>query len=229
MSRKQVLYLDGIEESIRMAITAYARLRASCYAQSQAMQDAQEDPNRRQAPDKWMQSTTLLDAWCLVDVLNRLRVLTSATPGLKKSSPGVAILLRALAPIEDLRNAVQHLDTHVPKALVGTPTPLWGYLSWVRPHPETGGFSIGALIPGTLEKGPGPVIQIPGGNFEMPVGHINLTAAGKIVSLSELTYAVHRFQSRFDRAITAAIADHPAPDNGDAKEELVVYVDASDT
>jgi hypothetical protein len=65
-----------------------------------------------------------LDAWALVDTLNRLRVLITRLPGLRSKSPGAQVIVRALKPVEDLRNAVQHMDGEI-GPLSATNLPLW--------------------------------------------------------------------------------------------------------
>jgi hypothetical protein len=157
-----------------------------------------------------LNSLILLDAWSLVDVLNRLRVMVESMPGLKKSSPGVRSLLQSLGPIEELRNAVQHLSGEV-RTIADTGHPIWGSLSWAKPPTKPGeGIQAAALVPGTLAKVKGiPIVNPVGRKCEYPVGLIELTAAGNTVSLSDMVAAVVRFEVRLVRAARAAFAEPP--------------------
>jgi len=170
-----------------------------------------------------LNSLILLDAWSLVDVLNRLRVMVESMPGLKKSSPGVKSLLQALGPLEDLRNAVQHLSGEV-HTIADSGHPIWGSLSWARPPAHPGdALQAAAFIPGTLAPVKGiPVVNPVGRKCEHPVGLIELTAAGNTVSLSDMVAAVIRFADRLDRAASAAFADPP-----EDRSVIVFDLDAS--
>ena len=191
LPRRQVLYLDAIEESVDMAGLAYSRLQRSILAL---------------APGPGGGTAIVLDAWSLVDVLNRLRVMIEFMPGLKKSSAGVKSLLVSLAPVEDLRNAVQHLYGEADR-IADTGQPIWGSLSWAIPQPDNT-VKVGMWMPGTIGRVSLPVVNPVGRKIELPVGLIELTAAGKSVSLSEMTYAVARFAERLEPALDDASAGH---------------------
>ena len=159
LPRRQALYLDAIEESLRMASLAYERLQESLAAKMSSYESASASLPRSDEMSR-LDSAILLDAWSLVDVLNRLRVLVESMPGLKKSSPGVKSFLHSLGQIEDLRNAVQHLYGQVHK-IVDTGHPIWGSLSWAAPPVEPGDARKAAVfVPGTLARVKGvPVVQ----------------------------------------------------------------------
>jgi hypothetical protein len=223
LPRRQVLYLDAIEESFGMASLAYERLRESLVAWMSVPEPA--EGSAAPPPDAMSRlgSAILLDAWSLVDVFNRLRVLVDSMPGLKKSSPGVKSFLHSLGPIENLRNAVQHLYGEVPK-IVDTGHPIWGSLSWAVPPVQPGDvLRAAAFVPGTLAPVKGiPVVNPVGRYCEPPVGLIELTAAGTTVSVSEMMAAVLRFGDRLERATRAAFAEPPGKGSG-----IVFDLDAS--
>lgn len=223
LPRRQVLYLDAIEESFRMASLAYERLQESLAAKMSLYESANASLPKESDEMSRLDSAILLDAWSLVDVLNRLRVLVDSMPGLKKSSPGVKSFLHSLGPIEDLRNAVQHLYGQVHK-IADTGHPIWGSLSWAAPPVEPGdALKAAAFVPGTLARVKGiPVVNPVGRQCESPVGLIELTAAGRTVSLSEMRAAVLRFADRLERAAKAAFADSP-----EEASDIVFNVDAS--
>lgn len=198
MPRAQVLYLDGIDESLSMAEIAYERLRANLLTYDSATQRP---------------SAILLDAWSIVDVLNRLRALVPC-PGMQ-NTPAVKALLMALGPIEEPRNAVQHLHNREIRKIADTGRPVWGTLSWVVPPSEEGGKGvIGGLYPGTLAPVKGmPLVNPAGRECERPVGLVTLTAADQTICLSELVAAARRFGERLARAMDDAFAA-PAPAAG---------------
>jgi hypothetical protein len=210
LPRRQVLYLDAIEESFRMVTLAYRRLQASLLEYGRLHESRAAD-SESAAPDATSQlnSAILLDAWSVVDVLNRLRVMVRSMPGVKKASPGVESFVRSLEPVEILRNAVQHLYGEVDK-IADTGHPIWGSLSWAVPPAEPGGqLKAGMFLPGTLAKVKGiPIVNPVGRKIEIPVGLIEMTAAGVTVSLSEMVYATARFADRLEHAAQAAFESH---------------------
>lgn len=153
-----------------------------------------------------------LDAWALVDTLNRLRVLISHLPGLRTKSPGAQLIVRALKPIQDLRNAVQHMDGEI-GPLSATSLPLWGAIAWVQRKDDE-------LVSRTLLAGVWldpmnarmnvPAITPFGKEIESPVGPIELTAAGTTISLSELVVGSVSFGDRLSRARQLATESMPS-------------------
>ncbi|HLE98569.1 MAG TPA: hypothetical protein VI540_01640 [Gaiellaceae bacterium] len=59
-----------------------------------------------------------------------------------------------------------------------------------------------------------PVVHPVGRQCEYPVGLIELTAAGKTVSLSDMVAAVLRFADRLELAAKAAFVDPPEEGSG---------------
>src|SRR3712207_2666245 len=96
--RRQVLFFDAIRASVDMTLLAYVRLQSTLASGSHHQHS----------------SSILLDAWSLVDTLNRLRVLVRAMPRLKHSA-AVVSFLGDLEAVEALRNAVQLLDGEIEK------------------------------------------------------------------------------------------------------------------
>lgn len=190
IERRQFLFLDGIQTSVQMAQISYRRLQATL---------APENSVERHVE-------AALDAWAIVDTLNRLRVLIGATPGLRGNSSGVQLIKRALKPVEDLRHAVQHMDREISSRLANDIVPLWGYVAWLQ-HDERGLRSRTLLAGLRLPSGPITVASIhpAGRTIESPVGPIELTAAGTTISLSELVAASVTFAERLGLAVTLAV------------------------
>src|SRR6266540_3224361 len=121
LRRRQKLMLDGIGISIDMATMSYARLQASLLAWTQGVVQGQPQPTAGAA-------LIMMDAWMIIDAVNRLRALVAATRGLKRG-PAVVSFNRSVEGVETLRNAVQHMIGEV-EELEKNGHPLWGSLSW---------------------------------------------------------------------------------------------------
>ena len=203
--RRQELFLDGIEFSIDMGEIAYQRLLAALVAHS-ARSASGKSVNRL------FTAEIFLEAWSLVDIVNRLRVLIQHTPGLKRT-PAIVSLLKQTEEILGLRNFVQHLNTEAPE-VARTGYPIWGSLSWVWgtvEEVERGEFAIMLLIPGRLARSEGhPMVNPVGKKISPPVDMITLTAAGETVNLSHIRDALCQFRGRFDIAVKRTLETPPS-------------------
>ena len=183
-----------------MARTTYSRLH---HAVTQYSQTISQNRNKSMSD---IQKLILLDAWSLVDIINRLRVLVRKTPGLKQNA-FVESFLRATENLEELRNFVQHLDGEV-VSVAETGWPIWGSLSWVWVSPEMqekGTVATMVIVPGRLAKSGGhPLVNPAGKEIRLPVDHISLSAAGTMVNLSEICRTSMLFGNRLDAALTRA-------------------------
>jgi hypothetical protein len=209
LDRRQVLFLDGIGYSIDMAAIGYQRLQTFLHEHTLA------DPEQR---SHVRYALIVMDAWSIIDTVNRLRALARGTPGLKHG-PAYESFRRSVSHVETLRDAVQHLYGEVEK-LQDNGRPLWGSLSWVySASPDAKTFAVGFMIPGTLAVTKGvPMVNPVGRESEIPIGLVELTAAGVTVCLSGIMRAVEQFAGRLERAATDAFAaipdgatDHIAP------------------
>ena len=196
--RRQQIFLDGIEMAIEMALIAYAQLRATIEYRTTTAESRPEEP-----PESSLATQMMMEAWSIVDSVNRLRVLIPHTPNLKKT-PAIVSFLKSTEPVTTLRHFVQHLEE---KALevATTGKPIWGSLSWVWATPSDvhqGRLKISVYIPGRLAKAKGhPIVNPIGKDIETPVGLITLTAAETTVNLSEVIEVVERFKSRYEKAL----------------------------
>jgi hypothetical protein len=208
--RRQELFLDGIEFSIDMGEIGYQRLLAALAAHS-ARSASGKSVNRL------LTAEIFLEAWSLVDIVNRLRVLIQHTPGLKRT-PAIVSFLKQTEEVLGLRNFIQHLDTGAPE-VAKTGFPIWGSLSWVWgtvEEVERGEFAIMLLIPGRLARSEGhPMVNPVGKKISPPVDMITLTAAGETVNLSRIRDALCQFRGRFDKAVKRAL-EKPSADQDTA-------------
>ncbi len=197
LHRRQQLMLDGISISIDMATMSYGRLQNSLLALSRGV--AQDQP---QPPG--LGALAMMDAWMIIDAVNRLRALVEATRGLRRG-PAVVSFYRSVEDVEIGR-------------------PLWGSLSWSYREPPTAAIHL--LVPGTIAPTEGlPMVNPLAEQVEIPIGLITLTAAEVTVCLSEVLQAVGRFAERLERAAAIAFAALP-PDAVDQYVTLDLPVDS---
>lgn len=145
------VWLEAIGYCIAIAEVTYARLTALLF-------DLARVPG---AFDSRATPLAMADAWSLVDAAHRLGKLLKAkprpprggsTPTLK-TAPGArfkdtcnAFFAKQESVIE-VRNDVQHLDSHMPK-LSATGDPVWGSLSWFVASETGAGGTIHSLHAG---------------------------------------------------------------------------------
>lgn len=179
LNRKQALYFEGIRYSVEIADIAYNRLRIVL---------AEFSPSDSEREDKHLLfSTALQDAWTIVDSIHRLRQLITKTPGVKQGVPALELYKRKTAVVQELRHAVQHLDTEIP-SLLKLNLPIWGVLTWVKvKDPIKGILYTCALVPGTVYSFKGlPMLNPLGQEVCLPVDLINLSMGGRSIGLSEV-------------------------------------------
>jgi hypothetical protein len=200
LHRRQTLMLDGISISIDMATMSYGRLQNSLLELSRGL--AQDQPR-----PPGLGALVMMDAWMIIDAVNRLRVLVAETRGLKQRH-AVDSFRRSVEDVEILRNAVQHLPGEVAE-LEKNGRPLWGSLSWG--YRESPTAAIHVLVPGTIAPTEGlPMVNPLAEQVEIPIGFVVLSAAEVTVCLSEVLQAVGRFAERLERAAAIAFAALPA-------------------
>jgi hypothetical protein len=167
------------------------------------------------------QNQILLDAWSLVDTLNRLRILVSHTPGLKKNSL-VVLFQKSTENIEILRNFIQHINREIPE-VEDTGWPIWGSLTWIYVSPEMQAkkeLKVMVIIPGHLAKSKGlPAVNPVGLSIEPPVDHISLTVVSNpTIDLSDLYRTTMQFEQRFETSMNRAKENQK---NNNGKNEII--------
>ena len=179
LSRRQVLYFDGIRYAAEMVNLAYNRL----FAQLMEIGATNRDVTTLDI------ATAMLDAWSIVDSTNRFRDLVEQTPGLRKK-PWKHILLAHTSEVDDMRNDIQHMENNISN-LADNGRQVWGYLRWAQMNngSYTGWWY--AMTPGSvfradqfMEVGP---MNLP---YGVPPGAIRLMAFGKDVYLGKCVTAI---------------------------------------
>jgi hypothetical protein len=106
--------LDGLHYSFETLNYLYSRLHDDCCK-----------INADQAnliPALWQ-------CWSFIDVVNRIREIAQAVPGLSNRSHDLVTFLGATELAEDYRHYIQHLRRELSKK-DSNPFPVWGSLSW---------------------------------------------------------------------------------------------------
>jgi len=212
----QMLVLDGISTSIDAINIAYRDLQVALLEFNRSM-DQHRPPSRRTVT-----VPAVMNAWMVVDAAYRLGLIVPRLRGLKQG-PAVKSFLKSVAPVEPFRHVVQHLDANIPQLLTEC-QPVWGSLSWAYVEsPQAGTIRVGVLMPGAgrapLDL---PLVNPLGKRFEVPIGLVTLSAAGKTVCLSDVVSAVRRFGARLERAAATAFSTLPNTLGAQAKFDLPV-------
>jgi len=175
---KQALYIDGIRHSVEIIDLAYSRLRDTL------TYIATEDTGTLDLST--FSAHAFLDAWAMVDAIDRFRMLCQQMPGAKKSkpTPDAVPLEKVAQPFRDLRNVADHLSTRADFVISRGGAAL-GTLSWFT------GFKVDPLTGWMCTLRPGTIRQVPKQNKEpitmtvdWPTDHICLSAGGYVANLS---------------------------------------------
>jgi hypothetical protein len=191
------MFLDGIRYSLDMAGLAYTTLAQSLLQVSVGTAgDASAPTPTAVFPSCFM------DAWSFVDSINRLRVLLSQMPNVKRT-PLLRVFERHLEPFEELRNSVQHLPGEI-LAHADAGEPVWGSLSWVYWPNLSSEKSVFAhvMIAGSMNLMKAqPVVNPLARPFRTPIDHVELTAFQRTVPLTATYWQL----SGFVRSIEATL------------------------
>jgi hypothetical protein len=217
LDRKQALFLDGIRHASEITAFAYARLQRML---TQIAVTEKVDEQRRDC-----YTSAFLDAWTVVDAIDRFRSLWSLIPrafGAAQSTQNEPhnkpTFAEMTQPIRNLRNVADHLAQRVDYVIANKGTAL-GVLSWftmTKQEPLEG--LVCTLMPGTLQATTAQMVNPAGQEIEMPTGVIHLAAGEHRASLSsvipemvvrirDLEMQLERYIAKLDPAPKRAAAD----------------------
>lgn len=180
LSRRQVLFLDGIRYAAEMADLAYERLSDGL----QGIARPEAEPSTRDI------AAVMLDAWSMIDAVHRFVDLASSLPGLSQGT-WLRLLRQRSSDALALRDDVQHQIERV-ATLIADGNQIWGYISWAATDENgkhTGKWlmiSPGADYVGDNWNFIGPN-KLP---FPVPPGRIRLNAFNRRVYLGRCVEAV---------------------------------------
>jgi hypothetical protein len=170
---KQAFYLDGMRHAVEIMDVSFGRLRSAL------TRLARHPPASNDLPG--ISAGLFLDAWAMVDAIDRFRTLYHSMPGMKPRAPKEEIprLYEALQPFRELRNVGDHVAQRADFVLARDDAAL-GELTWLtgaRLVPTVVAWHC-VLRPGTLRKEyPLPTDPIET-TLDWPTDNIRLIAGG---------------------------------------------------
>lgn len=206
---KQAFFVDGIRHAVDIMELAYGRLRETL------THIALDPPTSATLPK--IAPHAFLDAWAMVDAVDRFRMLYQQMPGISFGSPtpGVEPLKTVMQPFRKLRNVADHLAQNA-ELVVARGGAALGTLTWVtgfKVDPPTLWFC--TLRPGTIRTKPEfrkePILSA----IDWPTDRICLTAGGHEGNLSAIRPHIDRRVKHFETQLKSeferlGIADAPA-------------------
>ena len=229
LNPKQALFIDGIRHAIEIIDLAYGRLRDTL------TRTALNPPSSSELPK--ISAQAFLDAWAMIDAIDRFRMLYLQMPGISFPPPkaGVETLQEALKPFRNLRNVADHLAQRA-DFVVSRGGAALGTLSWLtgfKIDPITAWYC--TLRPGTVRTQPEfrkePLVS----TLDWPTDRITLVAGGYEGNLSSVRPPIELRVKRFEEQLKNAfdernLLDSPTasdvftrqaytPDPGQSKDE----------
>lgn len=192
---KQALFIDGIRHAAEIIDLAYSRLEKAL------TKIALEPPSSEELPN--VVPYLFLDAWAIVDAVDRFRMLYQQMPGINFSppEPGIETLTEVTQTFRDLRNVADHLAQRAEYVVANNGAAL-GTLTWItvfKADPITLWFC--TLRPGTIRTDPKfrqePLLT----TIEHPTDHICLTAGGYEGNLSTVRPHIKRRVNHFEEQL----------------------------
>jgi hypothetical protein len=215
-SVKQVHYLEGLRFCFEMADLAYSRLEETLIALSLAA--AKGDPARH-----GLVASALMDAWSIIDQVDRTRNLLLQLPYLKQrrsASPGVAVFQERTNTIPALRNLVQHMTTDLSRPQADEERP-WGHLAWLYRVSETPAIVKSySLIPGWYRGGTYGICGQQDRGPDRPISRVILERKGESANLT----FVHGAMRVLARDLEAALVNG-APTGAQRSFDPILSVD----
>lgn len=206
---KQALFIDGIRHAVEILDLAYHRLREALT--HLALNPPDSEALRAASP------TVFLDAWAVVDAIDRFRMLYTQMPGVNfgPPSPGIPTLKEVTAPFRNLRNVADHLAQRADFVLSRGGAAL-GVLTWMTGHSlDPVGAWFCTLRPGTIREQPKSDWTPIETTIDWPTDRICLVAGGYQGNLSAVRPHIERrvrhFETQIERALSRPeLANFPA-------------------
>jgi len=181
LDRKQALFLDGIRHAIEITDLAYRRLQ---HTLTKIALDESVTSSRTYA-------AAYLDAWAMVDAVDRFRALVALVDDARKgnSSERISKSGQLLESVRNLRNVADHLAQRADYVVAHKGSAL-GSLSWFTITDQASYKGVlCVVVPGTTQPSTHPAPVPAGKEVDFPTGYVHLRAGEYLVDLS----GVHRF------------------------------------
>ncbi len=202
LNPKQALFIDGIRHAAEIIDVAYSRLR------NLLTENGLKEPNSSALPK--ISSHAFLDAWAIIDAIDRFRMLYTQMPGISFSSGKAGeITFQELAqPFRDLRNVADHLSQRADFVLSKSGSAL-GMLTWVT------GFQVEpteiwycTLRPGTARDVPELTSESFETTIDWPTDQITLLAGGYAGNISQFLPEIKKRIKHFEGQLQKAFSEH---------------------
>lgn len=209
---KQALFIDGIRHAVEIIDLAYGRLRDTL------TRVALNPPSSSEL--SYISSHAFLDAWAIVDAIDRFRMLYLQMPGISfpPAKPGVVTLEEAIKSFRDLRNVADHLAQRA-DFVVSRGGAALGTLSWLtgfKIDPITAWYC--TLRPGTVHAKPEfrkePLVS----TLDWPTDGITLVAGGYEGNLSSVRYHIEIRVKHFEEQLRKAFDEFNLADSPTASD-----------
>jgi hypothetical protein len=215
LDRKQALYFDGIRHCGEIAGLAYSRLKKTLT--KIAVKENESGSNNS------LFTSAFLDAWSLVDVIDRFRSLWISLPNSSPLPPtsGSRSFAEISQSIRDLRNVADHIAQRADYVVARKGTAL-GILSWftvLKQSPLEG--IVCTIIPGTMQVRSTPVVNPAGQLIEIPTSLIQLSAGEYTASLSETLPEMEKRIHELEKGVQRSL-DKQVPNAGSAGADVLL-------
>lgn len=199
LERRQRIVLDGIRLSVEMAELALGRLCGTLL---------DIDPKKTAGGLPGF-AGPFIDAWSVIDAVNRLRSLVLMIPG-TKDHPDVRGFLEATDTVRELRNDVQHLNARV-DGLASQKLPAWGVISWVTLHDDTPVRARShVLVAGSVATSSHYLENPVGQQIRSPIDLVKLNAHGRSIDLGRTLSSVAGLVELLERQLKEQFGDLPS-------------------
>jgi hypothetical protein len=198
LKNNQRLFIDGIRYSVQMFEVAYNRISSTLTTLH----------GEDEASTPYAFAHIFLDAWSMVDNINRIRELIDHMPGMSKG-PIIKTFLRTTKDFNKLRNAHQHLKGEY--ATDNSSLAPWGTVTWIEVSNEdlmNNRIKSHILIAGANVTAEYIVINPLGKRIKLPVDCISLSGFGFSVSLSDAFLSVERLTHGVEASWKQAIEQY---------------------
>jgi hypothetical protein len=188
LNRKQALFFDGLRHAAEIAEFSYRRLQETLATIATESYETSE-----RAP---MFTSAFVDAWAIVDSIDRFRALWQLLPIPGQPSRHEVVegsFLEKSQSIRDLRNVADHLAQRADYVVTQNGSAL-GILSWVTiPDPVDLRALSCAIIPGSVQqhraKLPipmGKVVELPSDLIELKAGEYSVCLSEQLPKVREI-------------------------------------------
>lgn len=203
LDRKQSLLLDGIRHAAEIATLAYERLLQSLTVIAQG-----PEGDVGTAEDAQRGTAAYLDAWAIVDAIDRLRTLVRLLPSASEEAKARRSELELqLQDVRAVRNVADHLAQRLDHVVAHGGAAL-GVLTWTTLTEGLAGRYV-VLLPGSLHGQLKAEVSNPAGkSFRPPTDFITLRAGAVTASISHAYEVASEMVASVEKGLQQAVEQH---------------------